>query len=92
MIILREISLRLAEAIKTSGKTQTEIGKELGISQQTVSHYIKGDIMPALDTFANLCVLLDLEPAEILGTNDFKSSDVKISNSFNNSSNINLKI
>ena len=50
--------------------TQTEIGKRLGISQQSVSHYAKGDKLPALDTLANLCVLLDVDPADILCTED----------------------
>lgn len=67
MITLAEIQKRLAEAIKQSGFSQTEIAKRLGVSQQTISHYIKGDKMPSLDTFSNLCVILDLDPAEILG-------------------------
>lgn len=69
MITLNEIQKRIATAITESGKTQTEIAKQLGIRQQTVSHYVKGDIMPALDTFANLCVILDLDANEILGIN-----------------------
>ncbi len=68
MITTAQIQKKIAEAIKLSGKTQTEIGKNLGISQQTVSHYVKGDKLPALDTLANLCVLLDVDPAEILCT------------------------
>ena len=52
MIVLNEIQRNLAEAIKQSGMKQTAIAKKLGISQQTISHYIKGDKMPALDTFA----------------------------------------
>lgn len=67
MITLEEIQKRLAEAIKMSGLSQTEIARRLGVSQQTISHYVKGDKMPSLDTFSNLCVILDLEPAEILG-------------------------
>jgi len=67
MITLAEIQKRLAEAIKQSGLSQTEIAKRLGVSQQTISHYVKGDKMPSLDTFSNLCVILDLDPAEILG-------------------------
>lgn len=66
MIILEDIQIKLAEAIKESGKTQTEIAKNLGIKQSTISHYLKGDIMPALDTLANLCVYLDLDANEIL--------------------------
>lgn len=66
MITLQQIQQKIKEAIKQSGLSQTEIAKKLGISQQTVSHYVKGDKMPALDTFANLCVILDVEPSEIL--------------------------
>ena len=65
MITLMQIQKKLSEAI-----TQTEIGKRLGISQQSVSHYVKGDKLPALDTLANLCVLLDVDPADILCTED----------------------
>ena len=54
LITIEQIQTNLSEAIKQSGKTQTEIGKSIGISQQTVSHYIKGDKLPALDTLANL--------------------------------------
>lgn len=66
MITLNQIQQQLATAIKQSGITQTELAKRLGISQQTISHYIKGDKMPALDTLANLCVILDLDANEIL--------------------------
>lgn len=68
MITLLQIHERLSDAIRHSGMTQTTIAQSLGICQQTVSHYIKGDIMPALDTFANLCTLLDIDPADILCT------------------------
>ena len=66
MITISEIQKNLAEAIKFSGMTQTEIAKKIGVSQQTISHYVKGDKMPFIDTFANLCVALDVDPAEIL--------------------------
>lgn len=71
LITIEQIQRNLSEAIKQSGKTQTEIGKNIGISQQTVSHYIKGDKLPALDTLANLCVFLDIDPADILCTKNF---------------------
>ena len=66
MITLNQIQEKIAQAIKNSGLTQTELSKKLGISQQTVSHYVKGDKLPALDTFANLCAVLDLDANEIL--------------------------
>ncbi len=87
MIVLSEIQKRLAEHIKTCGMTQTAIAKRLNLSQSTIAHYVKGDIMPALDTFANLCVVLDVDPSEILGTSyiDNKKA-LRITNSFNNNS------
>lgn len=71
MIILNEIQKRLAKAIRNSGFTQTALAKQLNISQSAIAHYIKGDIMPALDTFANLCIIIDVDPSEILGTNKY---------------------
>ena len=66
MITLKDIQIKLAEAIKQSGLTQKIIAEKLNVSQQTISHYVKGDKMPALDTLANLCVYLDLDANEIL--------------------------
>lgn len=66
MIVLEDIRNNLIEAIKTSGLTQTQIAEKLNIKQQTVSQYLSGRAMPSLDTFANLCVLLDLDANEIL--------------------------
>ena len=66
MIVMNEIQARLAEAIRQSGITQTELARRLGVRQSNVSHYIKGNKMPALDTFANLCKLLDVDTNYIL--------------------------
>lgn len=68
MVTLEQIKIRLAEAIKLSGKTQAEIAKKIGVSQPSIAHYVRGDKMPALDTFANLCIVLDVDPADILCT------------------------
>lgn len=69
MITLQEIHLNLAEAIKQSGFTQRSIAEKLNIKQQTVQQYISGRAMPALDTFANLCKILDVSADDILGLN-----------------------
>ncbi len=67
MIMIDEIQARLREAIETSHLTQTEIAKQLGISQSTVSKYMRLNKYPSLDTFANLCRILDVSADEILG-------------------------
>lgn len=66
MVTLDQIRARLQEAIRQSGLTQTELAKRLNIYQSAVGQYLSGRAMPALDTFANLCAVLDVEPAYIL--------------------------
>ncbi len=67
MIALQDIQKRLREAITESNLSQTEIAHRLGISQSTVSKYMRLDKFPSLDTFANLCEILDVSADEILG-------------------------
>lgn len=66
MIVLNQIQERLAEAIRQSGMTQAEIAKRVGIKHQQISCYLKGQKMPALDTFANICKVLDVDTNYIL--------------------------
>lgn len=66
VIATEQIRKRITEAIQQSGMTQTAIANALNISQSTIAHYLKGDILPALDTFANLCKLLDVDTNYIL--------------------------
>ncbi len=74
MIVLKQIQDKIIQSIKESGLTQTELAKKLGIKQPTVGQYLSGRAMPALDTFANLCAILDLDPAEILCLNEFNKN------------------
>lgn len=60
------IKKRIKEAIKTSGYSQTKLAEKLSVSPSCVAHYVKGDIMPSITTFADLCSLLDLDPADLL--------------------------
>ncbi len=69
MITLETIQKNIIEAIRQCGMTQTAIAKKLHMSQSTIAHYVRGDILPALDTLANLCAVLDLDANEILGIN-----------------------
>ena len=67
MIELKDIQKRLREEIKNSPLTQKEIAERLGINPSTVSKYLRLDKFPAIDTFANLCEVLDVSADEILG-------------------------
>lgn len=72
MITMNEIRNNLCEAIKLGGLSQTELAKKLNIKQPTISKYLAGKAMPSLDTFANLCVILDLDPSDILNVDNEK--------------------
>ncbi len=65
-IELKQIQARLRECIKNSRYTQKEIAKMLNVSEQTISKYMRCNIFPALDTFTNLCIILDVKSDYIL--------------------------
>lgn len=67
MIKADEIQERLREALQYSPISQKEIAKRLGVDPSTVSKYARGNAMPSLDIFANLCEILDVSADEILG-------------------------
>lgn len=67
---LKDIQTRLRECILKSGIPQKDIAKKIGVSAQTVSKYMRCDIFPALDTFAKLCVVLEVSSDYLLGISD----------------------
>ncbi len=71
MITLNQIQEKLAYAITHSNMTQTAIANALNIKPTQICSYVNGRKMPALDTFANLCKLLDIDTNEILCQEDF---------------------
>lgn len=70
MITNEKIRARLTEAIKQSTMSQAEICRFLGIKPPTMSQYLSGRSLPALDTFANLCQVLDVSADYLLGLED----------------------
>ncbi len=75
MITLDQIRKRITEAIKQSGLSQTEIARRLNVKPTQICSYIKGRKMPALDTFANLCAVLDLDANDILCVEEYGKAD-----------------
>ena len=67
MITIQEIQQRLREAIQYSNVSQKELAEKLGVNPSTVSKYMRLDKYPSLDTFANICEILDLSADDILG-------------------------
>ena len=67
MIEPKDIQKRLREEIRSSPLTQKQIAEKLGVNPSTISKYLRLDKFPAIDTFANLCEILDVSADEILG-------------------------
>ena len=67
MITFKEIHKRLCEAIETSALSKSEIARRLGVHPSTISKYLHADKFPDIDTFANLCIILDVSSDEIVG-------------------------
>ncbi|MDE5756181.1 MAG: helix-turn-helix domain-containing protein [Clostridia bacterium] len=72
MIEIDKIRENIQDAIKKSGMTQTELAKRVGVIQQTIACYLSGKALPALDTFAKLCAVLDLDANEILCVGEYE--------------------
>lgn len=69
-MLIDEIKLRLRNAIKSSGLSQKEIAKRVGIHPSTVSKYVRMEKYPSIDTFATLCRAIGVSSDRILGLND----------------------
>ncbi|MDR3217267.1 MAG: helix-turn-helix domain-containing protein [Clostridiaceae bacterium] len=67
IVIQKIIKRRLTEAIKTSGLSMTEIAAALGLSVSIIAQYCNTKKFPRLDTFAQLCKVLDVSADYILG-------------------------
>ena len=67
MIKIEDIQKRLREAIQFGTVSQKELARKLGINPSTISKYMRLNKYPSLDTFANICEILDVSADEILG-------------------------
>lgn len=51
--------------------SQGILARITGISKTTICRYISGDIMPSLRNFNNICCALDIDPRDVLSTDEF---------------------
>ncbi len=70
MITIKMIQAKLSEEIKKSPLTQKQIADALHLHPTAINKYMCEDIYPSLETFANLCKILDVSADEILGLKD----------------------
>ncbi len=87
-----EIGQKLKELRIDYGYTQKALAKMLNISQQALSHYEMGDRDISIDLIKKICVLFDITSDEFLDIdNKEERKKISIKNSFNNSTNKNIR-
>ena len=60
------IKKRLSNELKNCGMTQNQLAKKINTTQSCIAHYIRGDIVPSIDTLAEICYILEIDANEML--------------------------
>ena len=61
---------RLIQELKLSKYTQKEIAQKLRISESNITNWKKGENIPSLEVFYELCLLLEVSADYLLGIKD----------------------
>lgn len=59
--------IRLKKLRKQKGLPQWKLAKKIGISQQCLCRYERGEIIPTLTIFEWICIALEVSATELLG-------------------------
>lgn len=79
------IGERIKEIRKSKKISVDYIAKELGVSKTTIYRYEDSTIEKIpVKVFDQLCVLLDVTPAELMGNNTLKTEKLELPTEFNN--------
>lgn len=60
------IGMRIRKARKEKGMSQDELAKECGICLSFMGHIERGTRHMSLETFANICIILESDAGELL--------------------------
>ena len=61
------LGMRLKARARELGLSDSEVARRLGIAQTRYANYVADRHEPNLDTLLEICAVLNLEPAEVLG-------------------------
>lgn len=67
---MKDFPKRLQNAIDKSNMSQTELADRVGVSKSLITRYLKGECMPKTSSLINICKVLEVSPAYLLGEND----------------------
>lgn len=84
---MEEFRKRLKEVLKTNNVNQSELARKLNIERQGITNYKNGTSIPSLDTFKNMCKLLDVSADYLLGLEDYAGNKIATKNYIHNINN-----
>lgn len=73
------LNIRLQKALSFSKMTQKQLAQKVGITEASISHYLKGDRSPRASVVAKIAEALNCNVEFLLGT-----SDINEKNEFDN--------
>ena len=74
---LNNFANNLKNALYAKGWSQNQLARKLGITQQCVSRWVKGNREPSIDDIILICYFLDEDPNELIGFNDLSPDELK---------------
>lgn len=67
---MQEFGKNLKEELDVAGLSQKELSDETGISESTISYYIKGERAPSLKNVINIALALDCDIDDLTDVTD----------------------
>lgn len=73
---MSNFSCRLKEAIKRKGLSQKEVSLKVGITENSMSSYITGKVLPQVDVLLKLCTVLNISADWLIGLNSAPKGEI----------------
>ena len=64
--MIPNFSAKLKAILTERNISQTKFAIAIGVKQQTVSEWIKGECLPSLDTYRTICEVLQIDAGYLL--------------------------
>lgn len=67
----QKIGMAINEGLARKNMTQTELAREVGSTQRSISSYVTGYTQPPLDILKNICLVLKINLNQVMGIDDY---------------------
>lgn len=70
LTVMRDFGRNLADILEEYRMTQKELSEDTGISESTITRYIRGECMPSLKNIINIMIALECDFEELVDIPD----------------------